>query len=79
MFHLTRLKVEMTQHFSDDVTYSVQTTFRFKNVTLNMSKFELNISTNFLMQYYGQRQDKTNGTFSGQIGPQVPSGLILTV
>ena len=38
--------------------------------------FKKCLLTIFLMQEYGQRLDKANGTFSGQISPEVPSGLI---
>ena len=41
-----------------------------------LSDFKIHILTNFLMQEYGQRLNKANGTFSGQIGPEVPSGSI---
>ena len=44
-----------------------------------MSDFKSHISTIFLTPQYSQEEDRNNGANSGQIGPQEPSGLILTV
>ena len=42
-----------------------------------MSDFKVNILTFFLVLECGQEHHKNNGITSGQIGPRVPSGLIL--
>ena len=42
------------------------------------SFFKITQLTNFLIPFWRQEQHKNNGTTSGQIGPQVPSGLIFT-
>ena len=47
--------------------------------TLDACHQPIILTTKFLMVECSQDQFKKNGTTSGQIGPQVPSGLILTI